>query len=132
MHYQQFRRKSNNYHWLRWMFALCLPVMVFFVLFGKGGIAHCYAMHVRLKSINEQVFTIENVNIRQQVMLSKIRQNPEIARQMASKKALVAPAGSVIYRFPKKGESAKRKSIKDLGFFEFLSQRVAIVWNSSF
>ena len=59
MHYQQFRRKSHNYHWVRWMFALSLPVMIFFVLFGKGGVAHCYAMHIRLKAINAKVSDIE-------------------------------------------------------------------------
>ena len=104
-----FPRKSRNVHWARWFFALVIPVIVFFAVFGKGGVIHNYAMRVHLDSVVDQTRDLERSNDNQRSMIEKIQKNPGVAKRMVSKVALVAPQGSVIYRFPKNDSNSERE-----------------------
>ena len=50
-------------------------------------------------------------------MIQKIRKNPEVAKRMVLKVVLVAPKGSVIYRFPQTDDSAQEelKAVEEAG-----------------
>jgi hypothetical protein len=99
-----FRKQSKKAHWFRWLFALCLPFMLFLVLYGNGGLAQMYTMHMELEFVQGRIDDLESENSRKRTVISRVRNNPNVAKHMASKRALVAPEGSIIYRFHPKAE----------------------------
>ena len=112
-----FRKSSKKAHWLRWLFTLCIPVMFFFVVFGNGGLGEMYTLHMELDFIQERIDDLESDNARKRSIINRVRKNPSVAKHMASKKALVAPEGSVIYRFhPKKNEKNKSEDDKEIRY----------------
>ena len=118
-----FRKHSKKGHWLRWLFTLCIPVMLFFVVFGNGGLGEMYTLHMELEFIQERIDDLERGNAQQRSIINRVRNNPDVARHMASKKALVAPEGSVIYRFhPQKNDE---KIPSDDERMEYATDRVS-------
>ena len=115
--YYPFRKYSRKGHWLRWLFTLCVPVMLFFVVFGNGGLGEMYNLHMELELTQKRIESLESDNARQRSIINRVRKNPNVARHMASKKALVAPQGSVIYRFhPKKIEKNNSENENELRY----------------
>ena len=69
------------------------------MIFAKGGVIHTYALRHQLDSTVEAVQQIEADNERMHQVIQEIQSDPDIARSQLAKSALVAPPGSVIYRF---------------------------------
>ena len=88
-----FPKKSRKAHWLRWT-ALTISVLAFFVIFGQGGLIHNYTLKLKLDSVVERSDDVETHNARQRELITKIRNNPEVAKRMMTKMASVAPQGS--------------------------------------
>lgn len=76
-----------------------------------------YTLHMDLEFIQERIDDLEKDNARQRSIINRVRKNPNVARHMAAKKALVAPEGSVIYRFhPNKKEKNNSENDNELQY----------------
>jgi len=96
------RKKKVAWHWV---FVFFLPFFLIFVLFAKGGVVHGYALKLQLQSTDDAADQLEQENGELRQIIHKIRTDPDVARSELAKSSLVAPQGSVIYRFWDVGEN---------------------------
>ena len=124
-----YKKVTQRLRWLRWLLALSIPLLLLFLVFGKGGIIHNYVLTMKLNKIDEALVEIERSNYRLQIDIRNASQGNELAKIAIARQAFIAPKGSVIYIFPSGeqttsiGESLdtiEKESVKGLYFGSFL------------
>ena len=70
-----------------------------FTIFGEGGIIHNYVLSLKLGKLNEALTELDSQNLRLQREIRNSITNKDYAQITRTRHALVAPHGSVIYRF---------------------------------
>ena len=94
-----YQKVTQRLRWFSWGYALLLPLLILFTIFGEGGIIHNYVLSLKLEKLNEAITQVDNHNLRLQREIRNARLNETYAQIMRTRHALVAPKGSVIYRF---------------------------------
>ena len=94
-----YQKVTQRLRWFSWGYALALPLLILFIIFGEGGLIHNYVLSLKLEKLNEAISVVESKNIRLQREIRNTRTNESYAQIMRTRHALVAPKGSVIYRF---------------------------------
>ena len=126
-----YKKVRQRLRWLRWLLALAFPLLILFTIFGEGGIIHNYVLNLKLNKLDEAISYVDNHNIRLQREIRNTLTNEDYAQIMRTRQALVAPPGSVIYRFSADQRfisigqtlhSIDEESTKNLVFASFLGE----------
>ena len=97
-------RKRSVFPW-RWLLLLTAPIVLTYAIFGESGLLESYRLHLQLNQLEAITESLIRDNERQRTLIHTIRENPEVAQHMYSKHTLMAPSGSVIYRFSEPSDS---------------------------
>ena len=94
-----YQTVGQKWRWVKWGYALIIPVLMLFIVFGEGGLIHNYVLGLKLEKISEAIEQVESDNRRLEREIRNTRINHEYAQIMRARHALVAPKGAVIFRF---------------------------------
>ena len=94
-----YKKVKQKFLWFRWAFVFIFPLLVLFTIFGEGGIIHNYVLSLKLGKLNEALTELDSQNLRLQREIRNSITNKDYAQITRTRHALVAPQGSVIYRF---------------------------------
>ena len=123
-----YKKVTYRLRWLQWLLALSIPLLLLFLVFGKGGIIHNYVLKLKLESLEEALVDLERSNSRLYRDIQNVEKGNSHAQLALARQALIAPQGSHIYIFPTEeqqsiGEtldSIEKESTKGVYFANFL------------
>ena len=88
-----YQKVGQKLRWVKWGYALIIPILILFIIFGEGGIIHNYVLHLKLDKLGEAIEEVDSHNIRLQREIRNTRINQNYAQIMRARHALVAPKG---------------------------------------
>lgn len=123
-----YKKVTYRLRWLQWLLALSIPLLLLFLVFGKGGLIHNYVLQMKLESLQEALVELERDNTRMYRDIQHVEKGNAHAQLALAKQALIAPQGSYIYIFPTEEQqsisetldSIEKESTEGVYFANFL------------